>query len=167
MLILFFFIKLLLIFESVTIQVCLNREFNKIVFLLFAFTEFKNDRMSLMPLLFSEWLENLDRPHDLFGQHFGLPLQVEDLVDRITPSRSELMIYKPNRLTSNRYHPFLHGLSKKRSKGTSTISANKDNFQVTLDVHHFEPEEINVKVVDKSIVVEAKHEEKQVMCIIN
>lgn len=34
-------------------------------------------------------------------------------------------------------------------------------FQVVLDVQQFKPEEINVKVVDKCVVVEGKHEEKQ------
>lgn len=35
-----------------------------------------------------------------------------------------------------------------------------DGFSVSLNVGHFSPNEINVKVVDKSIVVEAKHEER-------
>lgn len=33
--------------------------------------------------------------------------------------------------------------------------------QVNLDVQQFKPDEINVKVVDKFIVVEGKHEERQ------
>lgn len=33
-------------------------------------------------------------------------------------------------------------------------------FQINLDVQHFTPEEIHVKVVDHSIIVEGKHEEK-------
>lgn len=36
----------------------------------------------------------------------------------------------------------------------------KEDFQVSLDVHHFAPNEITVKLVDDSIVVEAKHEER-------
>lgn len=36
----------------------------------------------------------------------------------------------------------------------------KEDFQVSLDVHHFAPNEITVKIVDNSIVVEAKHEER-------
>jgi len=43
----------------------------------------------------------------------------------------------------------------------STVKADKDKFQVILDVQQFKPEEINVKVVDKFVVIEAKHEEKQ------
>jgi crystallin alpha B len=117
--------------------------------------------MSLVPLLFSDWWEDLDRPHHIFDQHFGLPLNTDDIVDRIAPSRSELLLYKPNRLRArSRFHPFLHSLMK-RGRGSSTVSADKDKFQVTLDVQQFLPEEIKVKVVDNNIVVEAKHEEKE------
>ena len=35
----------------------------------------------------------------------------------------------------------------------------KDGFQVCLDVQHFQPNEISVKTVDNSIIVEANHEE--------
>lgn len=40
------------------------------------------------------------------------------------------------------------------------VSNPKDGFQVSLNVEHFAPNEINVKVVDNSILVEAKHEER-------
>ncbi|KAL7733773.1 hypothetical protein ACLKA6_011498 [Drosophila palustris] len=36
----------------------------------------------------------------------------------------------------------------------------KDGFQVCMDVTQFSPNELTVKVVDKSIVVEGKHEER-------
>ena len=113
-----------------------------------------------MPLLFSDWWSSLDRPHHLFDQHFGLSLDPEDLVDSLVPSRSEVLVYKPNR-RHRRYHPFLHSLMKRGSRGTSTICPDKNKFLVTLDVQQFQPEEINVKVVDNHIVVEAKHEEKE------
>jgi len=41
------------------------------------------------------------------------------------------------------------------------VQADKNKFQVILDVQQFKPEEIDVKVVDKCVVVEAKHEEKK------
>jgi len=37
----------------------------------------------------------------------------------------------------------------------------KDGYQVCLDVQQFAPNEIAVKIVDNSIVVEAEHEERQ------
>lgn len=36
----------------------------------------------------------------------------------------------------------------------------KDGFLVSLNVEHFAPNEINVKVIDNSILVEGKHEER-------
>lgn len=121
--------------------------------------------MSLVPLLFSDWWEDLDRPHRLSDQHFGLSLDPGDLAERIAPSSLDLLSFRPNKLRYNRsarYHPFLHSSLVKRSgKGASTVAADKDKFVVTLDVQQFRPEEINVKVVDNSIVVEAKHEEKE------
>lgn len=44
----------------------------------------------------------------------------------------------------------------------SVVTFDKDKFQVNLDVQHFAPEEITVKVTGKNtIVVEGKHEEKE------
>ncbi|XP_038622827.1 heat shock protein beta-6 [Tachyglossus aculeatus] len=37
----------------------------------------------------------------------------------------------------------------------------KDHFSVLLDVKHFSPEEISVKVVDGHVEVHARHEERQ------
>lgn len=37
----------------------------------------------------------------------------------------------------------------------------KDGLQVRLDVQHFTPNEITVKIIDNFIVVDAQHEEKQ------
>lgn len=41
------------------------------------------------------------------------------------------------------------------------IHIGKDGFEVKLDVEHFKPEEITLKTVDNSIIIEAKHEEKK------
>ncbi|KAJ8679693.1 hypothetical protein QAD02_015480 [Eretmocerus hayati] len=119
--------------------------------------------MSLVPLLFSDWWEDLDHPHSVLDQHFGLPINREELINRLAPSTSEILLYKPSRAQrrTSRYHPFLQSLLKKSSKGASTVSPDKDNFTVSLDVQQFSPEEINVKVVDNHLIVEGKHEEKE------
>ncbi|KAM3836243.1 alpha-crystallin B chain-like [Vipera latastei] len=44
--------------------------------------------------------------------------------------------------------------------GLSEMKLDKDKFSVLLDVKHFSPEEINVKVVGDYIEVHAKHEER-------
>ncbi|KAK0098969.1 hypothetical protein PV326_011993 [Microctonus aethiopoides] len=112
--------------------------------------------MSLVPLLFSDWWEDLDRPHRLLDQDFGIGLHPEQLyliqqnAPRLQRQRNPLTYYRP-----------WAELLRRGEAGSSTVNADKNKFQVTLDVQQFKPEEINVKVVDKCVVVEAKHEEKQ------
>ncbi|CAL7948310.1 unnamed protein product [Xylocopa violacea] len=118
--------------------------------------------MSLVPLLFSDWWEELERPHRLLDQNFGLGLYPEQLLNPniieqyILPSRERRM-----RTPLIYYRPWGELLRKTEGGGTSTVKADKDKFQVVLDVQQFKPEEINVKVVDKCVIVEGKHEEKQ------
>ncbi|KAK2587083.1 hypothetical protein KPH14_002854 [Odynerus spinipes] len=120
--------------------------------------------MSLLPALFSDWWEDLDRPHQLLGQHFGLPIDPDTLfAEAFEPARTDVLLYRPpmSRRSKRRYHPFSGALARKSSRGTSTVAADKDKFLVTLDVQQFAPNEITVKVVDKSVIVEAKHDEKE------
>ncbi|XP_015127633.1 protein lethal(2)essential for life [Diachasma alloeum] len=117
--------------------------------------------MSLVPLLFSNWWEDLERPHRLFDQDFGLELAPEQL---LTPQILQ-RYFSPREIPRVRsplayYRPWGE-LLRKADTGASTVNADKNKFQVILDVQQFKPEEINVKVVDKCVVVEAKHEEKQ------
>ncbi|XP_078041422.1 protein lethal(2)essential for life [Augochlora pura] len=119
--------------------------------------------MSLVPLLFSDWWEDLDRPHRLLDQNFGLGLRPEQLLNQnildqyILPFRERRMARNPLIY----YRPWGELLRNVEGGGTSTVKADKDKFQVVLDVQQFKPDEISVKVVDRSVVVEAKHEEKQ------
>lgn len=41
------------------------------------------------------------------------------------------------------------------------MNINEEKFEVILDVQQFSPNEISVKVTDRFVIVEAKHEEKQ------
>lgn len=43
----------------------------------------------------------------------------------------------------------------------SAIDNTKDHFKVILDVQHFKPNEINVRVNEREIIIEGKHEERQ------
>ncbi|XP_014204974.1 protein lethal(2)essential for life [Copidosoma floridanum] len=113
--------------------------------------------MSLIPLLFSDWCDNLDGPHRLLDQDFGLGIYPEQLV---TPRRVELYMPKPQ-LRSNYLRPWAELLRGTERGGSSSVEADKDNFKVTLDVQQFSPNEINVSTKDNYIIVNAKHEEKQ------
>ncbi|XP_066594707.1 protein lethal(2)essential for life-like [Prorops nasuta] len=116
--------------------------------------------MSLVPLLFSDWWEDLDRPHRLLDQNFGLGLTPDQL---LTPSRLEMYAYPRERRNNPLvyYRPWADLLRQVEERGSSTVQADKDKFQVVLDVQQFEPNEIDVKAVDRCIVVTAKHEEKR------
>lgn len=46
-------------------------------------------------------------------------------------------------------------------KSVSVDETNKNAFEECIDVQHFKPEQISVKVEKNSILVHAKHEEKQ------
>lgn len=120
--------------------------------------------MSLIPLVFSNWWEDLERPHQLLDQDFGLGLHPEQLLNPSTflnpyglMSPSERRMRCPLLY----YRPWGELLRKNEGGGTSTVKADKDKFEVVLDVQQFKPDEINVKVVDRCVVVEGKHEEKK------
>ncbi|XP_054000680.1 protein lethal(2)essential for life-like [Hylaeus anthracinus] len=116
--------------------------------------------MSLIPLLYSDWWESLDKPHHLWDQNFGTTIDLDSLLDEPDPFASELLLYRPHRHMRRRYHPFPKKGSKS-GRGVSTVQADKDKFQVTLDVSQYLPEEVTVKLVDRNVVVEAKHEERE------
>lgn len=112
-------------------------------------------------MLFSNWWEDLDRPHRLHNQHFGRVLNADDFLhDASSPLDSSLLVLRAPRRRSHHFHPYERAVARK-SGGFSVVEADKDKFQVSLDVQQFAPEEINVKVVGRNVLIEGKHEEKQ------
>lgn len=51
--------------------------------------------------------------------------------------------------------------SLQKQESGSTLNIDKEKFEVILDVQQFTPSEITVKVTDKFVLVEGKHEERQ------
>lgn len=49
---------------------------------------------------------------------------------------------------------------KEMSEDTRGLHIGKDGFQANVDVHHFKPNEVTVKTVDNTVVIEGKHEER-------
>uniref|UniRef100_A0AAU7BB07 SHSP domain-containing protein n=1 Tax=Anisopteromalus calandrae TaxID=76800 RepID=A0AAU7BB07_9HYME len=107
-------------------------------------------RMSIIPKLVSQMWEQMERPHRLFDQHFGLGLHPESFFN--SPSLFE------RRLPAYSYANMRQwaDLMREAENGWSMIKDDKNKFHVALDVQQFKPEEINVKVVDNYIVVEGK-----------
>ncbi|XP_008551687.1 protein lethal(2)essential for life [Microplitis demolitor] len=116
--------------------------------------------MSLLPSLFSHWWEDLERPHRLLDQHFGTVLSPQDLL----PFREEepsLLVIRPPKRHHHYHHPYEKSIARRSGTGSSVLQADKNKFQVNLDVQQFAPDEISVKVSGRNVIVEGKHEEKQ------
>ncbi|XP_070620899.1 heat shock protein beta-6 [Erythrolamprus reginae] len=86
-------------------------------------------------------------PPRLFDQRFGEGLLETDLMSPLS-----LCPYYP------RFPPMQ--MPSVPDTGLSEIKLDKDKFSILLDVKHFAPEEIHVKVVGDCIEVHAKHEER-------
>nr|CAD7571295.1 unnamed protein product [Timema californicum] len=96
--------------------------------------------------------ESPRKPTRLMDQHFAMGLRRDDLLSSLNP-------LLPLR-SSGYLRPWRH-LNRQDSGGVSSITTEKDKFQVILDVQQFSPSEITVKTVGNEVIVEAKHEEKQ------
>ncbi|XP_028025638.1 protein lethal(2)essential for life-like [Bombyx mandarina] len=97
--------------------------------------------MSLLPYIFDydapRW------PRRLLDQNFGLTITPEDLLNAATsPVVPRIRPWWPK-------------------DAGSSIKADKDKWQINVDVQHFAPDEVTVKIADGYIVIEGKHEEKQ------
>lgn len=117
-----------------------------------------------MPLLSTAYLSDLlDRPISsrLYNQDFGMAmrpdLSLEELLypyDKLLRNRDLLSLY---------YRPaeeLLRLAAISNDRGISGMRIADGKMQVTLDVRQFKPEEVEVKVVGKYIVVKGNHEEK-------
>ncbi|XP_063799316.1 alpha-crystallin B chain isoform X1 [Pseudophryne corroboree] len=86
-------------------------------------------------------------PNRLFEQSFGEHLHEADLF----PTVMSPFYFK---------YPFLR-LPSWIESGLSEMRLEKDKFSVNLDVKHFSPEELKVKVLGDFIEIHGKHEERQ------
>lgn len=82
---------------------------------------------------------------DMFGSHFFKPW------DSVFRSWENMM--KPMEQLSS-------AMNQLALRDGSQITSDDEKFQVNVDVQHFAPEEVNVKVMDGHVVVQGKHEEK-------
>lgn len=104
--------------------------------------------MTLVPMMFSNWWEDLDHPHHLYDQHFGMSVSSEDLMT-MDPrmDRSWTWMQRHPRRYWQRMNPYeKFSRPSQHGMGYSTIFPKKDKFQVNLDVQQFAPNEISVKV---------------------
>ncbi|XP_012215270.2 protein lethal(2)essential for life-like [Linepithema humile] len=110
--------------------------------------------MAVLPLLLTTWWTDLGYPP--MNENFDLTAQPQPgellrAFDRSYPfvyDRGVLDFYKP-------------WLNLDQNVGRSSITVDDDTFKIVADVQQFKPEEVSVKIVNRFLVVEAKHEEKQ------
>ncbi|XP_053307431.1 alpha-crystallin B chain [Spea bombifrons] len=88
-------------------------------------------------------------PSRLFEQSFGEHLQESDLFP--TSTMLSPLFFR---------FPFVR-LPSWIETGLSEMRLEKDKFTVNLDVKHFSPEELKVKVLGDFIEINGKHEERQ------
>ncbi|XP_018793665.1 PREDICTED: protein lethal(2)essential for life [Bactrocera latifrons] len=114
--------------------------------------------MSVVPLMFRDWWDDFEFPtrtSRLLDQHFGTGLRRDDLLSSVWNSR-------PTMLRSGYLRPWQRSpTSLQKQESGSTLNIDNEKFEVILDVQQFTPNEITVKVTDKFVLVEGKHEERQ------
>ena len=71
--------------------------------------------MSLIPMMFSDWWEDLDRPHRLWDQHFGTAIDLDDFND-LDSLGSEVLLYRPHKRgrRHHRHNWMYHSLHRKK-----------------------------------------------------
>ena len=122
-------------------------------------------KMSKVPMMFRDWWDEYDMDFDnyrrpartsrLMDQHFGTALRKNDLMSTFANTH----LSSP-RSAGTYYRPWGQSPLAKQDSG-STINVEKNKYQIILDVQQFTPNEISVKIAEKFIIVEGKHEEKE------
>lgn len=118
--------------------------------------------MYLLPLLLSTWWTDFDRHHRIMTDPNHALADFNS--DKFVLSRPHNRYYpnwRDKAILDFYYRPWMDVTRRKDGAATMGIASDKDNFKVIIDVRQFKPDEIAVKVVDRCIVVEAKHEEKR------
>lgn len=94
------------------------------------------------------------RRNRLFDQDFGLALTPDDF---LTSFMSPFHSFSSPWLLRDYVRPW----RQLTNHWGSSIKSEKDQFQISLDVQHFAPDDLTVKTADGYIVIEGKHEEKE------
>ncbi|XP_073838625.1 heat shock protein 27-like [Musca autumnalis] len=118
--------------------------------------------MSIIPLLreLEDSFDSFGEVHELLEAPFGLGIHP---VDIFKPRHRSLLL----RQRPSRYYPYLIKYCRPRKESHEENSSrliptlSKDGFQVCMDVSQFKPNELTVKTVDRMVVVEGKHEERE------
>ncbi|KAG7467441.1 hypothetical protein MATL_G00153810 [Megalops atlanticus] len=89
-------------------------------------------------------------PNRLFDQFFG-----EGVFDY------DFFPYASSTISPYYRHSIFRNFLDSANSGISEVRSEKDKFTVFLDVKHFSPDDLNVKVMDDYIEIHGKHAERQ------
>lgn len=100
--------------------------------------------MSIVPLVFRDWWEDMDRPVSrIWDQYFGRGLNRNDLVTEFSDLGINRPFHHPTPFrsllgnNSTYYRPW-RTVTRQNSGGSSTIKMEKDNFQVSGSISLFQ-----------------------------
>ncbi|XP_073836039.1 heat shock protein 27-like [Musca autumnalis] len=124
--------------------------------------------MSLVPVLM-HLARDLDAEHRgldewdrLLDDDFGFGINPVDIFrPRLAQLHARRPFYSPYLLGGRRHNH--HRQHRERNELTSVMPTvgSDGGFQVCMDVSQFKPSELTVKTVDRTVVVEGKHEERE------
>jgi crystallin alpha B len=99
------------------------------------------------------WWDYPEIPARIFDQHFGGGVLTDTLreVDDLLSAQSNRRCPVPGSMAL---------ANQQQNTGVSEVKNDDTLFQVNLNVSQFSPEEIKVKTVENSVIVEGKHEER-------
>jgi len=95
---------------------------------------------------YTDWWDN--SPTELYDQGFGMPTMLDRNRWRNRDLRRPYWM-QPTRTTGSC-----------DESGVSRITNDKERFMVNLDVKHFTPDEVKVRLMNDTLEIEGKHDEK-------
>jgi len=119
--------------------------------------------MASLPLVL-KLIDDADREWYNPYYDFGLGIQPQRIASRPRhqPTLDDLIDYTlPLRLLAAKQQLARRGEGDDNADIGKLATIGKDGFKVCMDVGQFKPNELNVKVVDNTIIVEGKHEERE------
>lgn len=110
----------------------------------------------LNTLLSSQWEHNVV-PY--WRQYQPSIPWINDFGFGLFPHEISTNVPRDLRAMERRFRQLDHKVSGDLTNMEPTVG--KDGFQACVDIHQFKPNEITVKATERSIIIEAKHEERQ------
>ncbi|KAB0797309.1 hypothetical protein PPYR_08303 [Photinus pyralis] len=107
-----------------------------------------------MASYFDQWNQSVVRPSQPVDQRYGVVLESGDLVSPLIIPLNAVYLGKsvsPNYQSSWRSFRY-----DRRSK----VNVNRNQFEINLNVQHFDANELTVKITGNAIIIEGNHDEK-------